>query len=56
LVSAITALPSSIFWQMYSGVRRAIPVPRAFADASISSVMIFAKPLSADVATLIIIF
>ena len=42
LVTAMTALPSSIFSAIYSGERLAIPVPLAFADDSISSVMVFA--------------
>ena len=54
-VTAITALPSSIFCAMYSGVRFAIPVPLALADDSISSVMIV-RMFIAGVATRMIIF
>jgi hypothetical protein len=38
-VTAITALPSSIFCAMYSGDLFAIPVPLAFAEDSISEVI-----------------
>ena len=37
VVRAITALPSFILSWMYSGVLRAMPVPRAFAESAISS-------------------
>ena len=40
---------------MYSGERFAIPVPRAWAEEAISSVIMFAYFVSADVATRTII-
>jgi hypothetical protein len=53
VVTAMTALPSSIFSSIYAGERLAIPVPRALADDAISSVMVVAYLVSAAVATLI---
>ena len=55
-VIAITAFPSVIFWDIYSGERLAIPVPRACADEAISSVMIDAYFISAGIATRTTIF
>jgi len=51
----MTALSSCIFLATYSGERWAIPVPLAFAEDSISAVIVVAYDISAAVAVLIMI-